>query len=342
MKRPRRRLAIVLVILVVIAAFGLAVMLRRNAPPEAARLLPESDAIVFLNLKNIRRFTSFSPQPAGSREPKYEQFVQETGLEFERDLDEAAVGVHVGLAGGENRYSCIFVGRYDSGKLAAYLRKTSRSMETYRQVDVYSVSVENRTLRVALLAFDTIAVSNVDDASVIHGMIDRDKQAALPVGGPTLLREYYRYVPFGSLAWTVAKIPTPPSDPRKSRAFTLPGGVDVSIPPDTYLVGSVRALTALHGRVEFFMRSPDEARQFTQNTSTVLLLMRGLEGTVPPSGGDSEAKSIFDSLKVEQSDSRAVITAEVPMAILHKLLTEPPQAPAPEPPKVPPDKPRRH
>ena len=92
-------------------------------------------------------------------------------------------------------------------KLAQYLRQHSRSVENYRDVDVFAIPIENRTLRVALLAIDTVAVSNVDDPAVVHGIIDRFKKVALPFGGPTLVRTYYPKVPLGSLLWAVARIP---------------------------------------------------------------------------------------------------------------------------------------
>ena len=87
---------------------------------------------------------------------------------------------------------------------AQYLRQHARSAEAYRDVDVFSFPIENRTLRVALLAIDTVAISNVDDPDVIHGIIDRFKKVALPFGGPSLVRDYYRKIPLGSLLWAIA------------------------------------------------------------------------------------------------------------------------------------------
>ena len=52
-RRTRRTLLIVAAVLVLL---GVAVFLRSKAPPEAARLLPESDGIVYINLKPVRTF----------------------------------------------------------------------------------------------------------------------------------------------------------------------------------------------------------------------------------------------------------------------------------------------
>ena len=123
--------------------------------------------------------------------------MRETGFSFERDLDEAAMAVHRGspkasahgAARSDTRYTEVLVGHYDQTKLPQYLHQHARSMEAYRDVDVFSFPIENRTLRVALLAIDTVAISNVDDPGVIHGIIDRFKKVALPFGGPSLVRE---------------------------------------------------------------------------------------------------------------------------------------------------------
>ena len=50
-RRTRRTLLIVAALLVLVA---LAVFLRSKAPPEAARLLPESDGIIYIDLRPIR------------------------------------------------------------------------------------------------------------------------------------------------------------------------------------------------------------------------------------------------------------------------------------------------
>ena len=46
-----------------LCALAAMIYLRQKAPPEAARLLPESDAIIYLNLKPIRAATHFDRTP---------------------------------------------------------------------------------------------------------------------------------------------------------------------------------------------------------------------------------------------------------------------------------------
>jgi hypothetical protein len=263
--RARRRIFIVSsCVLLFVAAVALVVVLRKQAAPEAARLLPEADAVLYVDFGTVRSLTAFDQQPLPKLAPGYDEFVKNTGFAFERDLDEAAMAVHRGAAHGATRYTEILVGHYDQVKLAQYLRQHSRAVETYRDVDVFAIPIENRTLRVALLAIDTVAVSNVDNADVVHGIIDRFKKVALPFGGPTLVHTYYSRVPLGSLLWAVARVSAAPSKPQAAPSFALPGGIDVGLPSDSDVVVSLRMLTTIHARADFYTQSEEAARNFTR------------------------------------------------------------------------------
>src|SRR5208282_6601925 len=212
--RIRRTLPIVLAVVSVAAAVTLAVELRKNAPPEAARLLPGADAFLYANFGWVRKLSA-SPLPAVSHDPEYERFIQETGIEFERDLDAVAFAIHypAGWPGGgsggpapEPRFSEVFVGKFDGGRLAAYLRQTAKAVENYNSVDIFSIPLQGRVFRVAILSVDMVAASNHDDPAVIRGMVDRSRRLASPFGGPALLRKNYKRVQLASPVWMVAHI----------------------------------------------------------------------------------------------------------------------------------------
>ncbi len=82
-----------LLMLALIAALAIALVLRKAAPPEVARVLPESDAIVYANLKPLRLATHFDRTPI-TRTPDYQHFIDATGIVPERDLDAAAFALH--------------------------------------------------------------------------------------------------------------------------------------------------------------------------------------------------------------------------------------------------------
>src|SRR5216684_3204778 len=162
--RIRRRLPIPVAVLLLVAAVALIVELRKHAPPEAARLLPGADGFFYINLNWIRTFNATNQLPPVSREPEYEKFVEETGFQFERDLDQAAFAVHypqnwgdgTGGEAAEPRFSEVFIGRFDSGRLTGYLKRLSSSIDNYRGFDIYSVPLEGRMVRVVILSYDSV------------------------------------------------------------------------------------------------------------------------------------------------------------------------------------------
>jgi hypothetical protein len=338
--RIRRRLPIILAVLLVAAAVVLAVVLRKHAPPEAARLLPAADGFVYINLGWMRRTNLIGELPAVSHDPDYEQFIQATGFQFERDLDEAALAIHYPIRPPgtkpdkeqQPRFSEVIIGKFDGERLRAYLRQISSSVENYQPGDIYNIPLEGRTVRVAILGVDTVAASNLDDPLVIRGIIDRSRKLASPFGGPALLRQYYKNVPFASLGWAVFKI-------QSSVDFSASGPIGWSFlfPKPATVVASVRYLGAVHFRAQAFTASDEEARQLAERIDTYLNLFRTAESTVATPGPDPDIKAFFDSLKIQPEKTRAVLTATVPLGLIRKALAEAPSSVTPEsqPPQTP-------
>ena len=131
--RIRRRLPIIVGVLLVAAALTLVVQLRKHAPPEPARLLPDGDGFVYVSLKWIRRANLAGQLPVVSHDPEYDRFIQATDFQFERDLDQAAFAIHYPVpAPGKkidpsepSRFSEVFIGRINGEKLRAYLHGES-------------------------------------------------------------------------------------------------------------------------------------------------------------------------------------------------------------------------
>src|SRR5262249_26435254 len=140
----------------VIAAALIAVFFwtRLHAAPDSIRLLPESDAVAYANLTPLRLANVFTSLKKVTRNPDYENFIQQGGVDFERDLSEVAVAIHVpsdaaaGPSGApEIRFSWIFQGSFDPNRLGAYLRKISRNTEIYSGKEIFTVPIENRLVR---------------------------------------------------------------------------------------------------------------------------------------------------------------------------------------------------
>ncbi|MFI5102835.1 MAG: hypothetical protein ACHP9V_05640 [Terriglobales bacterium] len=329
--RIRRRLLIPLAVLLIVAAVALIVTLRKHAPPEAARLLPGADGFLYVNLKWIRTFNATGQLPPVSREPEYQKFVEETGFQFERDLDQAAFAVHYpqswgGTAGSasEPRFSEVFVGKIDSGRLTAYLKKLSSSIDDYRGFDIYNIPLEGRTVRVVILSYDSVAVSNHPNPDVIRGILDRSRKLASPFGGPWLLRRFYRKVPLASLCFAILRV-----RPAEMSSLGGLGSWSLLFSRPAVAVISARYLRALHLRAEAFTDSDADAQAVTEKTAAFLSLFHAAEGSVGAHGTDPDVKTFFDSLQVEQSGARAILTATVPPGFIRKALAEAPENVAP-------------
>lgn len=328
--RIKRKLPILLGVVLVAAAVALAVFLRKHAPPEPARLLPGADGFVYFNLKWMRRVNLAGQLPPVPHDPEYQQFIQQTGFQFERDLDQAAFAVHFpsslpkekGAPAPEARYSEVFVGRIDGDRLRAYLQKIATGVENYESLDIYSIALEGRTLRVVILGPDTVAASNHPDPEVIRGIINRSRKLASPFGGPALLRQYYKQIPFASLAWAIFRV-----EPGNNPANAGPFGISFLFQQPAVMVVSGRYLGAVHLRAEAFTGSPDEAREVTQKATTFLDIFHSAENSVTQHGTDPDVKKFFDSLKVQQSGERAVLTAIMPLGFLRKAISGPPAEP---------------
>ncbi len=332
--RKRRRLFILFGFVLFAAAVALLVVLRKHAPPEPARLLPGADGYFYANVKWIRRANIAGQMPDVPHEPEYEQFIEATGFQFERDLDQAAFAIHYPTAkpGAKAatpepaRFSEIFVGRIDNQRLRAYLGKLSASVDDYNSIDIYNIPLEGRTLRVAVLGFDTVAASNHDDPRVIRGIVDRSRKLASPFAGPALLRRYYKYVPIASLGWAIFRVD--PVDGLPSR-----GSLSFLFTKPATVVASARYLGKVHFRAEAFTGSKDDAQRLTEQLGTFLQLFHTAEGTVSMPGNDPDVKAFFDGLKVQQHDDRTVLTAAIPPGFIRKAVAAPPAEAVPEPPQ---------
>ena len=330
----RRRVWVPLAVIIVLAAIGAALYLRGQAAPEAARLLPDSDGVIYVNLKPLRTFSDFGSKPV-VHEPEYEEFVRETGFQLERDLDEAAIAVHAPEAVGdplhpgakERRFSQVLIGTFDSTKLTHYLHKLASDVERYRDTDVFLIPHEGRKVRVAILTSDTVAVSNTADAANIKGMIDRFRQIAQPFRGPQLVRDYYRHVPLGSSAWAILSLKNPDG---RSVTLPLPNGIGFTLPQDTVTVASLRYAGSIQFKTEAFTTSDADAKKLTDSASNFLQLFHSIEVNTDPSGSDKDVKQFFDSIEVQQDGTRAVLTADLPVGFVKKMVSEAPEAEAPQ------------
>ncbi len=322
--RKRTRYSLLLM-LALIAALTIALILRKVAPPEAARLLPEADAIVYINIKPLRAATRFDRNPV-PRAGDYQQFIDATGIVPERDLDAAAFALHrMDDPNGPNGpvgYSEVFEGRFDGQRLAHYLSSIATAKESYAGHDIFTIRISDgsatRPLRITQLDYDSLAVSNMPTVEQIHSILDRHRAGASPFSGSSLLSARYRDVPTFSSAWGIGHIGLPFSD----RGFVSVLGLRLPLPEDTTFVASLRYLGVLHLRIEQIAPTDADAARSTQTLTTMLALLRTVEQTqaeMAPESTDSAFRAMSASMKIEQHKDRAVLTANIPLELLKQL-----------------------
>jgi len=317
--RRKRRLYSLGIPIALIVVLIVALVLRFHAPPEVARLLPESDAIVYMSLKPVRAATHFDEKQVAPS-PEYAKFLDGTGFHWERDLDRIAVSLHrMPNPNGPNgvvAYTGVMEGRFDSQKLAEYLQKNSVATENYAGHTVYTVpGSEGRVMRVSALGYDMVAASNMPTPEQIHSVIDRYAAGASPFSGSSLLSLRYREVPYFALAWGIGHVGLPFSDRGNIQVF----GVTLPMSEDTDFNASLAFRGSLQLRVEELAPSENDAMQTAANLSTILQLLRGFsKGTATPQ--DAALHEAFASLAVEQKKSRVVITGDVSRSLLSEAV----------------------
>jgi len=302
-----------IVILLVSALF------RKNSPPRAARLLPESDGIVYINANPVRAAFRFNAHPV-KHDPDYQAFVDATGIEFERDLSEAAFALHqmsnpLG-PNGPVAFSSIFVGKFDRQRLATYLARNAKSQESYDGRDIYNIPVEGRTDHVVILDSDTVAVSNTPTVEQIHSIVDRQRTAFLPFSGNSLLTQHYKQVPLFSLAWGIGKLGAGFGDDLNLFGLRVPLSVNAMF------IGSLRWTGALRLRIEEIAPN-GAAATVSADSIEALLNVAKAENVLPNALTNPDTKTLLDSVQIEHHDDRAVLTATIPLGLLQKLAVPP-------------------
>jgi hypothetical protein len=326
--RRRTRYSLLLMAALIVA-LAVALILRQKAPPEAARLLPESDAIVYVNVKPLRLATHFD-RAVVKRSPDFQHFIDATGIVPERDLDEVALALHrMDDPNGPNgpvAYSEVLEGRFDGDRLRQYLASIATARENYAGHEIFTIPVDDpergvrRQLRVAQLGYDTVAASNMPTAEQIHSMLDRHRAAASPFAGSSLLAARYSDVPLLSSAWAIGHIGLPFSD----RGHISVLGLQLPLPEDTTFVASLRYVGSVHLRIEQIAATEAEAAEATRSLGALLTLFRSMEHIRPDVPGDVAMGRVIDSLKIEQHKDRAVLTGTIPVEMLQQIATPEP------------------
>jgi ribosomal protein L12E/L44/L45/RPP1/RPP2 len=311
---------------------GLAVVLawllyrRASQPPEIARLLPEGDVLVYLNLRPLHLWKSGQSKPA-QIEGDYQNFIDQTGIQLERDLDEAAMSRRDTPDGRDTESTEILSGRFDLQRLKSWLEKTSAQRDSYHNRMVYLIPHEGHAVRVCLLDPKRVAVTNMASSDPMHAIIEGTEKVP---DGPSLLQSYYRQVALASLGWLIVR--------TGSERPQLPNGWSFDFLQNTITVASVRYTGDLLLRAEVIASSDNAAKNVVESAAGFLAMYRTVAQSVGAHGTDPDVKAAIDSIQVEQNKNVAVFTATISDKFVKKLVSEAapaaaaaPAAPSPSP-----------
>jgi len=217
-------------------------------------------------------------------------------------------------------YSEVFAGRFDRNRLTKWLDAHAIGKEEYDGRTIYSMPSEGRLVRVAVLGYDMVGASNMPSTDQIHSILDRQRAAASPFPGSSLLNTRYAEVPAFSEAWAIGRIGLPFGKEGKINAM----GVELPLPEDTTFVASLRFTTALHLRIDEITASDEDAERSARALNGLLVMARAIQHGQQGASPTPEAKALLefaDSVAIAQKKDRVELTATVPTAALQGIGT---------------------
>lgn len=300
--------------LVLLIGGGLAsVLLYRHIEeaPQVVLLLPDGDMLGYVNLEPLH-LTSFF-KSAVQPDSEYQAFLKETGIQLERDVDEAAISCRQ-VCNSDNMESAeVFSARFDSQRLMNFLKRLATGTEQYSGLTIYLIPNEGHMVRVCVLNAHLVAVTNMASSTPMHTIISRAQGGG---GEPVLAAGYYKKVPVASLAWVLYSVSGKPG------AAQLPGGYSLGALENATAVISARYNGSLLLRADVFTQNEEDAKQLVNSADTFITMYKNIGESMGTRGTDPDVKAAFDSVHVEQKDNLARLEATVPPKFLQKLVEE--------------------
>jgi len=311
--RHRKLLILIIFLLVVMAVAGV-VYYRMARPGRAVFLLPDGDLVVYADLApipfvNVGQYIDVDQLP-GQSDPEYRDFIKQTNFHVERDLKTIAVSIrNPGDANPE--LATVFTGNFDQNGLRSYMESHSTGSESYAGKTIFSIHGPNHLARACILDSSTVVVTNTDSADAMHGIIDKASHSYSFAEASPLVRDYYSYVPFGSLGWAMLRMP------QRSGSAPVAGEFNMDFLQNSVSVLSVRYTGSIRIRAEVISASEADAAKVFQAANLFVTFTKGLAGT--GTGQDKDVNAAFNSVQVQQTGKSTVLSATIPQAAVQKM-----------------------
>ncbi|HUX43248.1 MAG TPA: hypothetical protein VMV57_00725, partial [Terracidiphilus sp.] len=204
-------------------------------------------------------------------------------------------------------------------RLNAWLEAHAETKDLYSGHTIYNIPSDGRTVRVAQIGYDMVAVSNTPTPEQIHSIIDRHSTAAWPFAGSSLLKQHYHDVPLLSLAWGVGQIGLPFSQSGAISIF----GLTLPLEPGATLVASVTPSlplgNGLHFRMEEIARDSQQATSQAAALATLVTMARGFTAPLGNNAANNNLKELLSTAEVTQKRDRVLVTATLSPGLVSGL-----------------------
>lgn len=294
---------LVVSLLAVATAFTFHVVMR---PGRSVYLLPDGNVVAYINFTPMH-FMNMDTSPFTAA-PEYQQFVNETGLRVDRDLENIAISANADGARGE--VAIIVTGSFDQQRLSGYVRKQEGvQTEAYRGKTIFSTPEKDQTARFCVLDSKMVAVTLSSTADSMHGIIDKSDKSSGSGSAPYLFENYYSDVPFASAMWAIVHVPD------SSVTGSMPSGMNLNFLKNSVTIVSVRYTGSVHFRGEFIAENQADATNIFQALNGFLAMSR-LAGA--PRQSDPDVTAVMNSIEVKQNGNHVVLSLVVPQDLIQK------------------------
>ncbi|HEY6968523.1 MAG TPA: hypothetical protein VJA94_04910 [Candidatus Angelobacter sp.] len=308
-----RKLLILIIFLVAVAAVAGVVYYRMARPGRAVLLLPDGDVVIYADLApipfvNVGQFIDVDQLP-GQSDPEYRDFITQTNFHVERDLKTIAISIR-NPSEANPELAAVFTGKFDLDGLRTYMQGHSTGSESYAGKTIFSVRGADHLVRACLVDSSTVAVTNTDSADSIHSIIDKATHSYRSGEAPPLVRDYYNYVPFGSLGWAMLRVPA------QNSQFT--GGMKMDFLQNAVAVISVRYTGSVRIRADVISANQADAAKVLEAFNQFLAFGRAAAESLG-SGPDKDVKAVFDRIQVEQKGNETIVNVVIPQEVVKKV-----------------------
>ena len=306
-KQPGKGAKVLLIVGIVLSLVAAATAVTYHLvmrPGRSVYLLPDGNFMAYINFKPMR-LMNVDTNPVTAN-PEYQQFVNETGLRPDRDLENIAISAHAD--GGPSGDAAIIVtGTFDQQRLSGYVQKQSGvQTETYGSKTIFSTSAKDQTARFCVLNSKMVALTVGPTAESMHAIIDKSAGSG---SAPDLYENYYSDVPSASVMWAIVRVPSSAvTDPAPSR-------MNLDFLKNSVTIVSARYTGSLTLRGEFIAENQTDATNIFQAVNGFLAMSKLAGGQRQ---NDPDVTAVMNSIEVKQNGNHVVVSAVVPQDLIQK------------------------